>query len=85
MTLDRVAETTEQEKLKKEIETLQLALQKLIEQKQEAANHTYQNTSSSTQQNINIPQSPFALQSLNTARYKYTPAPSAISTSHASL
>ncbi len=65
VTLDLVAETTEQEKLKKEIETLQLALQKLIEQKQEAANHTYQNTSSSTQENINIPQSPFALQSLN--------------------
>ncbi len=65
VTLDPVAETTEQEKLKKEIETLQLVLQKLIVQKQEAANHTYQNTSSSTQQNINIPQSPFALQSLN--------------------
>ncbi len=41
VTLDPVAETTEQEKLKKEIETLQLVLQKLIVQKQEAANHTY--------------------------------------------
>lgn len=63
VTLEPVAETTEQEKLQKETDTLQLALQKLIEQKQGAANHTYQNTG--TIQNINIPQSPYALQSTN--------------------
>lgn len=38
VTLDPVAETTEQEKLQKEIDMLQLALQKLFEQKQGAAN-----------------------------------------------
>jgi len=53
--VNSVAETTEQEKLQKEIDTLQLALQKLIEQKQRAADHTPQNTG--TQQNISTTQS----------------------------
>lgn len=58
-----VAENTEQEKLQKEIDKLQSALQKLIVQKQRAANHTPQHTG--TQQNISTIQSYSILPSPN--------------------
>ncbi len=58
-----VAETTEQDKLQEEIDALQLALQKLIEQKQRAVNHTPSHAG--TQQNLSTIQSPSPLQSPN--------------------
>lgn len=50
VTVDSVVQVIEQEKLQKEIDTLQLALQKLIEQKH--------NTVTSTQQNHSVPHHP---------------------------
>ncbi len=58
-----IAETTEQDKLQEEIDALQLALQKLIEQKQRAVNHTPSHAG--TQQNLSTIQSPSPLQSPN--------------------
>lgn len=62
--LDQVAENVEQERLQKEIDTLQLALQKLIEQKQGAGDYTYYNTNN--QQRTTKSQNPLASHSMNT-------------------
>jgi len=54
VTVDSVVQVTEQEKLQKEIDTLQLALQKLIEQKHNIVTSTQQNVSAPHHTNMQL-------------------------------